>query len=182
MKHTNRNAPAPGQEDGAQPVRSGGLLTGMQEYRDAICQMISSVEHSLLVFDNSLYDFGMESPRAAQEVSRLCARSRLSPCVRILLRKSASLHENAPRLLRLMTLFGHSIELRVMDSEYPLPASMHAPFVVGDQRSIVTRFHYESQRGKYLPHDTSVANRLTNRFEEHWNRAHRGPGVTTLGL
>lgn len=178
----DRIARAPEPEEGAQPARSGGLFTGMQEYRDALCQMISGLERSLLVFDNSLIDLGIESPGAAAELSQLCTRSEHQPCVRILLRKTASLHEHAPRLLRLMTFFGHHIELRVMDSDYPLPASMHAPFAVGDRRSIVTRFHYESQRGKYLPHDTAAANRLTNRFEDHWARAQGGPKVTTLGL
>lgn len=175
------NAPAAAETATDSPT-VGGIFTGLQGYRDATCHLITHTQTVLLVFDDNLQDTGLEASETAEALSQLCQRTLYRPCVRILLRKMDSLHSNAPRLLRLMTYLGTHIELRVIDEDYPLPPSMQAPFAVSDGRSIVTRFHYESLRGKYLLDDRQAAHRLADRFEEHWMRAQHGPAVTTLGL
>ena len=82
-------------------------------------------------------------------------------------------------MMRLLSVWGHVLQIRVRDSEPP-PAT--DCFVLVDEKGVLKRFDKEQARGIMRLDSRAEVVDLGIRFDSEWDRAERRVSAHTLGL
>lgn len=149
------------------------------EYETGAREAISRSNSSVLLFDPDLANTGLERAAGVEQLTALLLRSAQPQAIRILLRDGTHLGRNCPRLLKLLTDFGHRIAVKVVSEGPALPETA---FLVGDGTHLLIRFHHARPRGKLSSADASACAQCTAQFETLWATAGPGPSTVPLGL
>lgn len=149
------------------------------DFRTATLQTIALAGSTVLVFDSDLSQSGLESPAGVDHLTALLLRSAHPDAVRILVRDARHLEQNCPRLLGLLTRFGHRITIRVASTHPAIPESA---FMVADLRHLLIRFHHERPRAKLCTDDAHSASECGAQFETLWVNAQTGPSGAPIAL
>ncbi len=148
-------------------------------YQAALSDVLGRATRDIAVFDPDLYHTGLESTEGIALLEAFCMRVTSEESLRIALHATNFLERDCPRLLTLLSRFGHRMQVRVTTTGY---RQLDQPFVIVDGIHLVTRFHADRPRGKCCLDDPQSAFTLLTRFEEIWLAARRGPAGTPLGI
>ena len=155
------------------------IIDSWSAYRGAIMSTIFRAQSSLIVLDPDLRETGLESSAGIEALSGLLHRSSHASAIRILLEDASYLERECPRLLSLLTRFGHRIHVRLIGESQPSP---DAPYLIADALHMTTRFQHERPRGKQCIDAPTESSAQTAQFETLWISALPGPSGLAIGL
>ncbi len=147
------------------------------EYEDALDLLIERAQRSIQIFDTSLC-VAYNSPRRQDALRRFLLSSRLNR-LHIVLHDTATVDRNCPRLIILLRQFSHAVAVHCTHAE---AKGAYDPFVIGDQKDCVRRFHFDDLRGEVSVADPSAVQVYSERFAELWAASDQALAATTLGL
>jgi hypothetical protein len=147
-------------------------------YIEAIDQVISRSGKTLRIFEYNLEEGGFNTAARFDQLRGFLLKNRQNR-IMIILRDIDYLLRYCPRMITLLTQFSHAISIHQITPE---AKGVYDPFVIGDDRHFVRRFHFDGPKG-LLGLDDAVATRaLLERFEEIWVASSPAVFSTTLGL
>ena len=149
------------------------------EYRAALCDVLENARQTVIVFDPDLRECGLESPQGIAQLERLCSQSTRRDALRILLHSTTWLERNCPRLTRLLGHYAHCASVRTTDAEGHIWTQ---PFLVADDRHLVTRFHQDLPRGKRSGDGGGALTHFATQFETFWMNGDASAVGAQLGL
>ncbi len=153
-------------------------LNGLAEYSTAIDEVIGLAEREILIFDFSLENLGFNSQQRfgkLQEFLRANPENRL----RIVVHDTGYLEKRCPRMLSLLKLFSHNMEIRRTAPEL---LHVYDPFCVADSEHYARRFHFDDPRGLYARSDLHEGHGLKLRFGQLLDGSEEGVFCDTSGL
>lgn len=149
------------------------------DYRAALFAAIGNARQTLIMFDPDLHETGLESPQGIALLERLCAQSTRRDAVRILVHTTGWIERECPRLTRLLAHHSHCTCVRTVD---PGARSWSQPFLIADERHVVTRFHQDLPRGKIGTDGAGGLALLATQFETFWMNGEASAVGTPLAL
>lgn len=148
------------------------------DWQTAMLELIDAAQSRLLIFDTDLTESGLESPQGTACLTAFLQRSARPDAIRILLRDSEQLAHHSPRLMTLLSRFGHRIEVKSVAEGQTSPDTS---FCVADTQLLI-RFHHARPRGKRLAVGGQAGAVCEAQFETLWPGATPGPTGAALGL
>lgn len=146
------------------------------DYVKALDTLLASATHLVRIYDWDLSDGGYESPARIELIKEFCKQGRT---IKILLADDAYLRRDAGQMMRLLSVWGHALHVRVRDSDPP-PA--HDTFVLADDKGVLKRHDKNETRGLMRLDARGDVSELAVRFDGEWGRASRRVSAHTLGL
>jgi hypothetical protein len=146
------------------------------DYVNALDTLLASAGRLIRIYDWDLSDGGYETPARIELLKTFCQQGHR---IEILLGDDAYLRRHAGQMMRLLSVWGHALQVRVRDSEPP-PA--HDCFVLADDTGVLKRYDKDETRGLMRLASRSDATGLALRFEGEWGRAGKRVSAHTLGL
>lgn len=157
-----------------------GPIDSWTRYRRALLDALAQTHSGVRLLDPDLAATGLESAAGITALQEFLRRSAHPEAVRILLADTRFLDRDAPRLLHLREHFGHRIAIRRIALRDQ--AAADAPFLLGDDHILVTRFHRDRPRGRYASADAPGCAPLAAQFETIWVSAENVQSGARLGL
>lgn len=148
------------------------------EYRTAVLAAVGRAQETVAIFDPDLRETGLESAEGLALLEGLCARSGRHDTLRILLHSTSWLEKECPRLLGLLGRYAHCASVRTSDTG---ARAWPQPFLLADDRHLVTRFHHDLPRGKTAG-PSNVLAQLSTQFETFWMNGERRAAGVPLGI
>jgi hypothetical protein len=151
---------------------------GVADYIDALDTVCASAERTLNIFEKDCDDIGFNSEARFDTLRRFLLSNSMNR-LNILVHDPQPLIRFCPRMMTLLTQFGHSMFI------YQTPKNLQQitePFVVADNANYVRRYHFDDTRGLLAKNDPEEARRLNSRFQEMWTSSHPCASATKLGL
>jgi len=147
-------------------------------FRLAVDAAVLAAAGRICVFDRDLAKLRFEErQRVAALRSFVCAKR--DHRIRIAVQDTRHIERKAPRLLELLRLFGHAIEVRRTPEELDHLSDCQ---VLSENGFAVVRFHVDQPRGKFIAADPTTVAALLDRFGEIWATAEPCALTGTLGL
>ncbi len=146
------------------------------DYLNALSALLPSATHLIRIYDWDLSDGGYETPARIEFIKEFCKQGRT---IKILLADDTYLRQHAGQLMRLLSVWGHVLHVRVRDSEPP-PA--HDTFVLADDKGVLKRYDKNEAKGLMRLDARGDVAELAIRFDGEWGRASRRVSGHTLGL
>lgn len=153
-------------------------ITSRDEYVDAINQVISKSSNTLRVFEYNLEEGGFNTSTRFDLLRSFLLKSRQNRLM-VILHDIDYLVRYCPRMITLLTQFSHAMSIHQTTSE---AKGIYDPFVIGDERHFVHRFHFDSPRGLLGLDEPVTVHPLLGKFEEIWGASTPAVFSTTLGL
>ncbi|MDR2689921.1 MAG: hypothetical protein LBB76_09215 [Azoarcus sp.] len=153
-------------------------LDSWEDYRNAVLDLLAGARTNLVVFDPTLEETGLESPRGVELLVALAKRSSREDAIRVLVRDTAFIERDCPRLQRVFADFSHRITLRALTPDQQIPDNT---FTIADNVNLALLFHFASPRGRVNLDDGLAADPLAQ-FETLWEFSGPGPNYVSLGL
>jgi len=153
-------------------------LEGPREYEQALNTIIQQARHSLHIFDYNLRNEGYNSQERSELLQHFLHLNR-SNRLTIVLHDTGYLTRECPRMLNLIRLFGHAIDIYQTTDE---ARGVSDPFVIADSEHYLHRFHYDHPRAVLSLNDKEGALELVRRFNEIMAASEPAAPPTTLGL
>lgn len=148
------------------------------DYVNALNTLLSSATRFIRIYDWDLSDGGYETPARIDLLNEFCKQGQGRE-MRILLADDSYLRRQGGQLMRLLSVWGHVLHIRVRDSEPP-PA--HDCFVLVDDYGVLKRFDKSHTKGIMRLDSRSDVVDLGLRFDSEWGRAGGRVSAHTLGL
>ena len=148
------------------------------DYVSALNTLLSGAQRQIRIYDWDLSDGGFEMPARIELLNEFCKQG-LGREVKILLADDTYLRRHAGQMMRLLSVWGHLLHVRVRDSEPP-PA--HDCFVLVDDVGVLKRFDKDQAKGLMRLDSRGDVAELAIRFDGEWGRAERRVSAHTLGL
>lgn len=154
------------------------IIVGEQHYAEAINIILASAERELLIFDQ---DFSHGDFASKQKYALFQQFLNKSPSnhLTIVLQNTAFFQEKCPRLLDLLSIYGHKMTV------YETNGSVkHAKdcFILADDQHYIKRIHIDQARFRFGLNDLATASLLNTRFKELLEATHDMVSMTKLGL
>jgi len=149
------------------------------EYRAAMLAALGFATRTLAIFDPDLRESGIENPAAIAALESLCRASPRRDAVRIVVRSIDFVERECPRLVALIGAFGHCAGVRVSSPPF---RNWSRPFLVADERHLVTRFDQDRPRGKVGIDDLRSVSPLLAQFETMWISGESTRASVPLGI
>jgi len=146
------------------------------DYVNALNALLQSATHLIRIYDWDLADGGYESPARIELLKEFCKQGRT---IKILLADDSCLRRDAGQMMRLLSVWGHALHVRVRDSDPP-PA--HDSFVLADDKGVLKRYDKDETKGIMRLDARGDVAELAPRFDGEWGRAGRRVSARTLGL
>ncbi len=146
------------------------------DYLSALDTLLQSATHLIRIYDWDLADGGYESPARIELLKEFCRQKRT---IKILLADDTYLRRHAGQMMRLLSVWGHALHVRVRDADPP-PA--RDSFVLADDKGVLKRHDKDETRGLMRRDARGDAAELALRFDGEWDRASRRVSAHTLGL
>lgn len=150
----------------------------LSDYRLSLDRVIQLATRELNIFDLDLADGGYNTPQRFDLLRAFLAASRNNRAV-IVLHDTDFLTKRCPRMMNLLTQFGHAIQINQTSQQ---ARGVHDPIVIADQRHYVHRFHYDHPRGIVALDDYEGCTPLKQKFEEILEYSEPAASATILGL
>lgn len=149
-----------------------------REYSTAIRQTLEAAAGELCVFDPDLTHSGLESSENVSQIERMLLAAPEAR-LRIVLHDTTHLETRCPRLLRLMGMFSHSVEVRQSPDDL---RNLTECYVLTGNDTGVVRFHRDWPRGKWFVANPEEAGTWLSRFKQLWECSTPAASATRLGL
>lgn len=146
------------------------------DYLNALSALLPSATHLIRIYDWDLSDGGYETPARIEFIKEFCKQGRT---IKILLADDTYLRHHAGQLMRLLSIWGHVLHVRVRDSDPP-PA--HDTFALADDKGVLKRYDKNEAKGLMRLDARGDVAELAIRFDGEWGRASRRVSGHTLGL
>lgn len=148
-------------------------------YRAALFDALEHAQQTVILFDPDLSECGLESRAGIEHLERLCSRATRRDALRILLHSTAWIEKEGPRLARLLGHYAHCASVRTTGAS---ARTWNQPFLIADERLLVTRFHQDLPRGKSITDGSGAHAPLATQFEAFWLTADASTIGTPLGI
>jgi hypothetical protein len=148
------------------------------DYVAALNTLLSSASRNIRIYDWDLSDGGYETPARIELLNQFCKQGQGHE-VRILLADDSYLRRQGGQMMRLLSVWGHVLQVRVRDSEPP-PAK--DCFVLVDDYGVLKRFDKSQTKGVMRLDSRGDVVDLGIRFDSEWDRAAGRVSAHTLGL
>ncbi|MCP5269435.1 MAG: hypothetical protein H6943_10450 [Zoogloeaceae bacterium] len=154
------------------------LITSWTEYAQVAARLLAQAEHSISIFDADLSALRLEQPETSAALTRFF-RSTPSTLVRISIRNPAPLRNSHPRLLELLRLFSHKLEIRETPAQL---SNLSDSILLVDNTSALIRFHNDHPRSKEIIASSELCRPYQKRFEDIWSEGGNQIFATVTGL
>lgn len=154
------------------------IMVGESLYSDAINIILASAERELLIFDQDFSHGDFASKQKSELLQQFLNKSP-SNQLTIVLQDTAFFKNKCPRLLDLMTIYGHKMTIYETNE-----TAKHAKdcFILADDKNYVKRIHIDQARFRYGLNDLATASLLSTRFKELLEATHYVVTISRLGL
>ncbi|MDR2625579.1 MAG: hypothetical protein LBC37_04530 [Zoogloeaceae bacterium] len=141
-------------------------------------QILTQARQELCIFDDDLVHLGL---RRAECFGLLQGFLLQNPraSARIVLRRTSRLHQDHPRLVRLIASQSHRIEVRQLSISLQ---NLRDAIVIADRRHALTLFELTHPRSAFILDDPAESMPYVQRFAEIWEVPGTPFAPTTLGL
>ncbi|HVE51559.1 MAG TPA: hypothetical protein VNG69_18295 [Casimicrobiaceae bacterium] len=152
-------------------------LATVAQQADAIDELITSAQSKLCVFDRDLVATGWNTSLRARNLEAFVRKrgARLS----IIVHDTRYLESACPRVVDLLKVYGHAIEVRRTGTEARAAADA---LVIADEAHYLHRYHVDQPRATLAIAMPAQAKPLVARFEEIWSSGERALAGTVTGL
>ncbi len=148
------------------------------DHVSALNTLLSSAQRQIRIYDWDLSDGGYEASTRIELLNEFCKQG-MGREVKILLADDSYLKRDAGQMMRLLSVWGHVLHVRVRPAEPP-PA--HDCFVLVDEKGVLKRFDKGQAKGVMRLDSRGDVVDLGLRFDAEWDRAERRVSAHTLGL
>lgn len=159
-------------------IEENQILIGESLYAETINIVLANAKHALLIFDQDLSHGDFASLRKYQLLQQFLSKS-VTSHLTIILQSTTFFKEKCPRLLSLLTTYGHKMTVYETND-----SAKHAKdcFIIADDLHYIKRIHIDHTRFKYALNDAETVSALDSRFKELLEATHDVVTVTRLGL
>ena len=154
------------------------IIVGEHEYSHSLDIVIAKAEQQLLIFDQDFSKGGYSSIKRYELIHDFLSKTSNSTLT-IILHNTTHFTTHCPRLLTLLTTFGHKMTVYETNDHAKIAKDC---FVLADKTRYVRRFHIDQSRFKYTLNDQETTASLKNRFDELLQETTHPVSATKLGL
>jgi hypothetical protein len=151
---------------------------GEAEFQQAVDRLLEQQGRELRIFDPDLAALHLNSPARIAQLDRFLRASRTRR-IHIAVHRTELLTRSCPRMLELLKLFSHAIQINRTHEEI---AGLQDAFMVLDAQHYLRRPVAEFYRGAIGVNDEAEALAMRARFLEIWSASYPGVASTTVGL
>ena len=152
-------------------------LFGNAEYEAAVDRVLAAATRNIRIFDHALGS-AYNSPQRTERLRTFFLASRRNT-LHIVLHDTRTMDRNCPRMMQMLRTYGHAISIH---ETHPTAKAVYDPFVIGDERCFVHRFHFDEMRGLAGFDDPLGTQEFIDRFMQIWEASSPAVSATTLGL
>ncbi len=151
---------------------------GEGDFQKSVDLLLEQPGRELRIFDPDLAALRVNSPARIAQLDRFLRGSRTRR-IQIVVHQTEPLTRHCPRMLGLLKLFNHAIQINRTHEEI---RSLQDSFLVLDAAHYLRRPVAAHFRGALGLHDETEALAMRSRFQEIWGASFPGVSSTTLGL
>jgi hypothetical protein len=151
---------------------------GEGDFQKALDRFLEQPGRELRLFDPDLKALRLNSPARIAQFDRFLRGSRTRK-IYIVVHDTDHLTRRCPRMLELLKLFTHVIQINRTHEEI---RNLQDAFMVLDAQHYLRRPVAEHFRGAIGLHDETEALAMRSRFQEIWSASYPGVASTTVGL
>jgi hypothetical protein len=151
---------------------------GEADFQKAVDLLLEQPGRELRIFDPDLASLRLNSPARIAQLDRFLRASRTRR-IQIAVHRTEHLMRGCPRMLELLKLFSHAIQINRTHEEI---AGLQDAFMVLDTQHYLRRPVAEFYRGAIGLNDEADALAMRARFLEIWSASYPGVASTTVGL
>jgi hypothetical protein len=151
---------------------------GEGEFQNAVDRLLAQPGRELRLFDPDLKALRLNSPARIAQFDTFLRASRTHK-IYIVVHDTDHLTRQCPRMLGLLKLFTHAIQINRTHEEI---RKLQDAFLVLDAQHYLRRPVAEVFRGALGLHDETEALLMRSRFQEIWSASYPGVASTTVGL
>ena len=148
------------------------------DYQLALERVLEQPGRELRIFDPDLKPLRLNSPARIAQLEKFLRASRTRK-IYIAVHHTEHLTRHCPRMMELLKLFTHSIQINRTHEEI---RNLQDAFLVLDAQHYVRRPVAEHFRGALGLNDETEAQSMRARFQEIWSASYPGVASTTIGL
>lgn len=151
---------------------------GEGDFQAAVERLVEQPGRELRIFDPDLSALRVNSPARIALLENFLRASRTRR-IYIALHDTEHLSRYCPRMLGLLKLFTHAIQINRTSEEI---RNLQDAFLVLDTQHYLRRPVARHFRGAIALHDEAEAQAMRSRFQEIWAASYPGVSSTTVGL
>ncbi len=151
---------------------------GEAEFQKALDRFFEQPGRELRLFDPDLKSMRLNSPARIEQLEKFLRGSRTRR-IYIVVHQTDYLTRHCPRMLGLLKLFNHAIQVNRTHEEI---RNLQDSFLVLDAQHYLRRPVAVTFRGAIGLHDETEALAMRSRFQEIWSASYPGVSSTTVGL
>ena len=151
---------------------------GEAHYQQAVDRFLAQPGRELRLFDRDLKSMRLNSPGRIAQLESFLRGSRTRK-IYIVVHHTDHLTRHCPRMLGLLKLFNHAIQINRTHEEI---RNLQDAFLVLDAQHYLRRPLADHFRGAIGLHDETEALAMRSRFQEIWSASYPGVSSTTVGL
>ena len=151
---------------------------GEADFQQAVDRFLSQPGRELRLFDRDLKAMRLNSPERIAQLENFLRGSRTRR-IYIVVHHTEHLTRHCPRMLALLKLFNHAIQINRTHEEI---RNLQDAFLVLDAQHYLRRPVADHFRGAIGLHDETEALAMRSRFQEIWSASYPGVSSTTVGL
>jgi len=160
------------------PKTEYARFDGEAEFQSAVDRLIGQPGRELRIFDPDLSALRVNSPARIAQLEKFLRASRTHK-IHIVVHDTGHLSRYCPRMLGLLELFTHAIQINRTAEEI---RNLQDAFLVLDAQHFLRRPVARYFRGVIAMHDETEALAMRSRFQEIWAASFPGVSSTTAGL
>jgi hypothetical protein len=161
-----------------QPKTEYQRFEGEGDFHKALDRFLEQPGRELRLFDPDLKALRLNSPERIAQFDRFLRGSRTRK-IYIVVHDTDHLTRQCPRMLELLKLFAHVIQINRTHEEI---RNLQDAFLVLDAQHYLRRPVAVHFRGAIGLHDETEALAMRSRFQEIWSASYPGVASTTVGL
>ena len=151
---------------------------GEADFQQAVDRFLAQPGRELRLFDRDLKAMRLNSPERIAQLENFLRGSRTRR-IYIVVHHTEHLTRHCPRMLALLKLFNHAIQINRTHEEI---RNLQDAFLVLDAQHYLRRPVADHFRGAIGLHDETEALAMRSRFQEIWSASYPGVSSTTVGL
>jgi hypothetical protein len=148
------------------------------DFQLALDRFLEQPGRELRLFDPDLKSLQLNSPARIAQLEKFLRASRTRK-IYIAVHNTEHLTRYCPRMMELLKLFTHSIQINRTHEEI---SNLQDAFLVLDAQHYLRRPVAVHFRGAIGLHDETEALSMRSRFQEIWSASYPGVASTTVGL
>jgi hypothetical protein len=160
------------------PKTEYARFEGESEFQQALERFLVQPGRELRLFDPDLKALRLNSPERIAQLDAFLRGSRTRR-IYIVAHSTEHLARHCPRMLGLLKLFNHVIQINRTHEEI---RNLQDSFMVLDAQHYLRRPVATYFRGAIGLHDETEALAMRSRFQEIWSASYPGVSSTTVGL